>query len=111
MKRAWLSILVAGLLCTAPALPVSGGIVPSPFIIPDISVIQLRLVLIRQIFTLPDDIREVHATIDLRLASIAQNPQQNPWITPEMTAQGVLCHRPHFVDPDQSTARAAGAAR
>jgi hypothetical protein len=88
MKRSLLSVIVAGLLCTTSPAPALGGVEPSPFL-PDISIIQLRLLLIKQIFTLPDPIVASLATIDLRLASIEQDPQQKPWITPEMTTQGV----------------------
>lgn len=89
MKRALLSVIVLILLCSIPASPAFGGVEPSPFF-PDISIIQLRLILIGQTFTLPDAILDSLTTIDLRLAFIAQNPQPNPWVTPELTSQGVV---------------------
>jgi hypothetical protein len=82
MKKALLSFLVAGLLCTAPMSPAFAGVEPSPFF-PDIGLIQQRLILIGQSYTLSDTTRDSLAALDLRL-----NTQLNDWVTPELATSG-----------------------
>jgi hypothetical protein len=87
MKKTLQFAVVFVLLCTVTKSAVFGGVEPSPFF-PDINVIQLRFVIIKQSLTLPVYYKALLDTIYQRLASLEQSPQQNSWITPEMTAQG-----------------------
>ncbi len=65
----------------------SAGVEPSPFF-PDIGLIRDRLSLIGQSFTLPDSTQDSLDAIDERLARFAQDPQLNPWVTPELATKG-----------------------
>jgi hypothetical protein len=84
VKKVLLSILIAALLFSVRISPVFGGVEPSPFM-PDIGLIQSRLILIGDSFDLSDTTRDSLAVIDLRLASLAENPDS---IT-ELTVQGM----------------------
>lgn len=84
MKKALLSVLVAGLLCTTPASTAFGGAEPSPWL-PYIGVIQTRLILIGQSYTLSDTAKDSLDAINLRL-----NAELNSWVSPELAAQSAV---------------------